>query len=92
MSSLNQVARTLERENVSRFFLGSELHVNRTLHLHGLLMAPRHPDVNVWCRNTWAVLFERYGRSQLSRVLSREAVSDYVSKYCTKELTEWRMW
>ena len=76
-----------------RVFLGTELHINRTLHLHGLLQLPtkdpafQRPIVG----DIWGCLYDRFGRSQVSQVQSNEAVSIYVTKYCVKDLTSWTM-
>jgi len=73
---------------VGRFFIGTELHLNRTLHLHGLLhLRGRYSAFHASlifreCRDRW-------GRSSVSVVQSREAVTDYVAKYVSKELTAW---
>ena len=86
---INQTTKVLRDTcGVRRFFLGTELHVSRTLHLHGLLAIPsgysRHVAAHVWSES-----FQRWGRSSVLPVQSHEAVTDYVSKYVTKELTAW---
>jgi len=91
ISTVRQVARVIRRSNTGRLFLGTELHINRTLHLHGLLEARGGPTrFSRW--QLWADLYERFGRSEVREVQSREAVSLYVSKYVVKGLTEWDMW
>jgi len=93
-STLNEVAKVLRRHTNRHFFLGGELHVNRTLHVHGLLQLPaRDPAVKrIQGTDLWRELFERFGRSQVSAVQANEAVSIYVSKYCVKDLNSWLMW
>jgi len=89
-STIREVGKTVRRSHSGYLFLGSELHVNRTLHLHGLLEARGGPArFSRW--QLWADLYERFGRSEVRDVQSREAVSLYVSKYVTKGLTEWDM-
>lgn len=91
LSTVREVGKVIRRSNTGRLFLGTELHVNRTLHLHGLLEA-RGGATSFSRWQLWADLYDRFGRSQVRAVQSREAVSIYVSKYVTKELTEWDMW
>jgi len=90
ISTLRQIGKTIKRATDGDYFLGTEVHVSRTLHVHGLLSAPHGPSESV-PRELWRTLFKEYGRSQVHRVRSREAVSTYVSKYVTKEMTEWDM-
>jgi len=91
ISTVGQVGKTIQRHSRGRLFLGSELHVSRTLHVHGLLQAPR--GANEFLRYAlWHSLFHAFGRSEVREVQSREAVSNYVSKYVSKEMGEWNMW
>ncbi len=92
-SSLNEIAKVLRRHTHRHFFLGGELHVNRSLHVHGLLqLSAADPAAKrVQGRDLWRELFERFGRSQVSPVQANEAVSIYVSKYCVKDLNSWLM-
>jgi len=91
LGTVREVGKVIRRSNTGRLFLGTELHVNRTLHLHGLLEAHGRPN-GFLKRQLWADLFDRFGRSQVLDVQSREAVSSYVSKYVVKGLTEWDIW
>jgi len=92
-SSLNEIAKLIRRHTHRHVFLGGELHVNRSLHVHGLLQLPNKGAAyqRVDARNLWKELYERFGRSQVSPVQSNEAVSTYVSKYCVKDLKSWVM-
>ena len=91
LSTVRQVGKVVRRHSRGGLFLGTELHVSRTLHVHGLLDAPR--GANLFLRYAlWRSLFDAFGRSEVREVQSREAVSNYVSKYVTKGLTEWDMW
>ena len=92
-STLDQVRRVIKRHTHRHVFLGGELHINRTLHVHGLLQLPsRDPALKRHLgSDLWRELFERFGRSQVSPVQSNEAVSIYVSKYCVKDLNSWLM-
>jgi len=92
-STLNEVAKVIRRHTHRRFFLGGELHINRTLHVHGLLQLPaRDPAAKrPQATDLWRELYDRFGRSQVSAVQSQEAVSSYVSKYCVKDLNSWLM-
>jgi len=59
--------------------------------VHGLLQTVGRANAFVEYA-LWRSLFDSFGRSEVRGVQSREAVSNYVSKYVTKELTEWDMW
>ena len=91
LSTLQGVGKVIRRHSAGGLFLGSELHINRTLHVHGLLQTVGRANAFVEYA-LWSSLFNAFGRSEVRPVLSREAVSNYVSKYVTKELTEWVMW
>jgi len=91
LSTVRQCGNVVRRHSKGRLFLGTELHVLRTLHVHGLLDAPY--GANDFLEHAiWDSLFRAFGRSEVCQVQSREAVSNYVSKYVTKRLTEWDMW
>lgn len=89
ITTLGGIARVIRRYSGGLLFLGTELHVNRTMHVHGLLECHLWSNKHVLSGLLWREFFNRYGRSDVSEVQSREAVTDYVSKYVTKALTEW---
>ena len=90
LSTIRECGRVVRRHSKGRLFLGTELHISRTLHVHGLLNAPY--GANDFLEYAlWQSLYTSFGRSEVRTVRSREAVSVYVSKYVTKELTEWDM-
>ena len=91
LSTVREVGKLIRRHASGSLFLGTELHHSRTLHVHGLLETAGRPN-EFLASVLWRQLFDRFGRSQVRPVLSREAVSNYVSKYVTKRLTEWDMW
>ena len=91
--TLRAIAGVIRTRSDGRFFLGTELHLNRTLHVHGLF-SPKATAADVSARvahEVWRDLYDSFGRSQVRKVRESEAVSNYVSKYVTKELTEWFM-
>jgi len=90
ISTVRQVGKVVRRHSTGCLFLGTELHINRTLHVHGLLSAFHGPNPLLQYA-LWDSLFKTFGRSEVREVQSSEAVSFYVSKYVTKELTEWDM-
>ena len=91
LSTVRQVGAVVRGHSKGRLFLGTELHINRTLHVHGLLTSS--VGSNAFLEYAlWSSLFKAFGRSEVREVRSREAVSSYVSKYVTKGLTEWDMW
>lgn len=78
----------------ARVFLGAELHLNQTIHLHGLYHS-RYPEglvKRVEKRLLWAVLFETFGRSKVETPRGNGAVSKYVSKYCVKDRGYYQIW
>ena len=91
ISTLRQCGYVVRRHSKGRLFLGTELHLSRTLHVHGLLDAP-FGATDFLEYALWNSLWTSFGRSEVRPVQSREAVSNYVSKYVTKEMTEWDMW
>jgi len=93
-STIREVGKVIEEHTNGRYFLGTELHVNRTLHVHGLLQAPHgadDPTARMVADTIWRVFLRRFGRSQVRRVQLNEAVSAYVSKYVVKGFTSWDM-
>lgn len=74
-------------------FLGTELHQNRSLHLHGLYRGVRDnhiPSNTIYSSfELWDRLFKVFGRSSVSAVTSQEKVARYCTKYVTKALTEY---
>jgi len=92
-STLNQIGKVTRSRTKGRFFFGSELHLSRTLHVHGLLESrAATPALSRWMGDQlWEDYFRLFGRSQVHEVSSEEAVTMYVSKYCVKEQGEWVM-
>lgn len=91
LNTLNQVAGVIKRsQRPSLMFLGTEQHQNRTLHVHGMITGRGGCAINP--RSLWKDLFDTFGRSDVSPILSREAVTDYCTKYVTKSLTEYLIW
>jgi len=91
LSTVRQCGKVVRRHSKGRLFLGTELHISRTLHVHGLLDAP-FGATDFLEYAIWHSLYTSFGRSQVRQVQSREAVSLYVSKYVTKALGEWDLW
>jgi len=91
LTTIRGIRNVIRRYSSGLLFLGTELHINRTLHVHGILEARLWADKHVLANVLWREFYGRYGRSSVSKVQSREAVADYVSKYVTKELTEWTL-
>jgi len=93
-STLREVGRALASECEAPFFLGTELHANGSLHVHGLLKGPDDaaPATHRLLANLlWERLRREFGRSQVRRVRDVEAATSYCVKYVVKELTEWDM-
>jgi len=90
ISTLNGIEKLLRSVGAVRGFIGTELHVSRMLHIHGIT-AHRTSD-SLQRTLLWRTLYKRYGRSQVSPIRSAEDVAKYVTKYCTKDLTEYSIW
>ena len=89
MSALNSVHKALSPWKPRLVFLGTEQHVSRLMHIHGLFSSGLiHP--NTWIM--WQRLFERFGRSKVEWVRSQEDVTAYCTKYVTKKLTDYNIW
>jgi len=91
LTTIRGIRNVIRRYSGGLLFLGTELHINRTLHVHGLLECRLWSDKHVLSGLLWREFFNRYGRSDVSEVQSGAAVADYVSKYVTKDLTEWML-
>ncbi len=93
-STLREVGTVIARECDRPFFLGTELHVNGNLHVHGLLKSVDGPDAlsSRWLADSlWERFRVQFGRSQVRRVRDHEAVVNYCTKYVVKGFTTWDM-
>lgn len=90
ISTLNGIQKSLEKFGCRAGFLGTEQHVSRLLHVHGV--------VGQYINNSKAhtlmfhMLKNKYGRSKVSPMTEVGGVLGYVTKYCTKGLTEYTIW
>ena len=94
LSTVREVSKSIDRIHFPRWFLGTELHKSRTLHVHGLLQSDNMAtglQRTIAAGLLWEKCFKRFGRATVRPVQSREAVTSYVVKYVVKELTEWDM-
>ena len=104
MHVLNDLYRALSRvipSPLGRLFLGTEQHVLKNLHVHGLWSsfwrtgpgAEDPPLISaVMIQEMWKICFKRFGRTAISPVKNKEAVAKYCTKYVTKRLTEYNIW
>jgi len=91
--ALNSVESGLKRfYSHPTYFVAAEYHQEGTVHVHGLFR---------WCRGClsegnasllWQQLFSSFGRSEVRTPILKADVIKYTTKYCTKDLTDWRMW
>jgi len=97
-STLLEIEKVIRRSTKGRLFLGTELHINRTLHVHGLLELRGHEmgrdgwglDKAAFLNNQiFRDLLEEFGRSQVRRPQDAPSVEKYVTKYCLKALHEY---
>jgi len=90
ISTLGGIEKVLRAAGAVRGFIGTELHSSRMLHVHGITAhSTADSDQRLYL---WQTLFRRYGRSQVVAIKSSEQVAAYVTKYCTKALTEYIIW
>ena len=96
ISTLNGVQKVIERSAPwEAGFLGTEEHLSRQLHVHGLLRAEteRPPlSLRIMRTLTWRALLSGFGRSQVQTPDSIGGVSAYVTKYVVKSLGEYAVW
>jgi len=79
--------------NPSLLFLAAEPHRSFALHLHGLYQSSRLDFVKPFQqRDLWAKLHDTFGRSSVEIPKGKEAVSEYVAKYCVKDHGYYQMW
>lgn len=90
LNAVESALRSVYRHPTS--FIGAELHRSGDVHVHGLFRVCRS------CNNDpkdtfhlWAQLFGRLGRSEVVPPRSAADVNKYVTKYCTKDLTDYRI-
>jgi len=72
-------------------FIGTEYHVSGDVHCHGLVAFPRDHNWGVDSWPLWSGLFARFGRSEVVKPVQLADVNRYVTKYCTKSLTDWHI-
>ena len=67
-------------------FLGTEPHISRNVHIHGLVRSAALPAFQgVERQDMWRYLFDKFGRSQVLPVRGTgKGAAYYVTKYCTK--------
>ena len=91
-STLLQVSKVLRRVGgYSRGFLGTELHASRALHLHGLV-GDRRSWVTANPTVVNGALRAAFGISEVRAVRQISAVTNYCTKYVTKDLTDYYIW
>lgn len=95
ISTLNSIQKTVEStDHMTKGFLGTEEHLSRALHVHGLIkwQPLDFVTLDLLRRILWRLLFKKYGRSEVVEPRSMGGVGSYVSKYVVKELTEYTVW
>ena len=92
IATLNSIERFLHRDHLLlRLFLGTELHILRTLHVHGLVSVVTASN-RVSRATMEADLTKRFGWSKVRPIWEIGGAAGYVTKYVTKELTEYNIW
>ena len=72
-------------------FLGAEYHRSGDVHVHGLFKLCRSCRLEDTTLHLWSALFNRLGRSEVVPPRHKADVIKYTTKYCTKDLTDWRI-
>ena len=89
--ALNAVENALQLHPEAVAFLGSEFHSSGTVHAHGLVHYPWPSPDGLRKSLLWRRFYERLGRSEVVSPWKQADVNQYVTKYCTKALTDWRI-
>jgi len=81
-------------EPVERLALFAEPHLSQNLHLHGLVkMSDFGEEILGHCRRDMqSYLSDKFGRSQAAFPRGRNAVANYVAKYCVKTNGYYEFW
>jgi len=72
-------------------FLGAEYHRSGDVHVHGLYKLCSACQLKDDSFALWSTLFDRLGRSEVVPPRKKADVVKYTTKYCTKDLTDWRI-
>jgi len=72
-------------------FLGAEYHRSGDVHVHGLFKLCTACQLQGDSFALWQALFSRLGRSEVVPPRQKADVIKYTTKYCTKDLTDWRI-
>ena len=95
-SVTHAVGQTLKAryEPIEMLALFAEPHLSQNLHLHGLVkMGTDREDILGYCRKDMqSFLSDKFGRSQAAFPRGRNAVSNYVAKYCVKSNGYYEIW
>jgi len=99
--SLPSVRRSMEKFNVdvspTLFFWGSESGAcTGRNHVHALLYfdsqrlhSPLFGELPISSRAIWQKAFNRFGRSHVDEFEAEKGASHYVSKYVSKQISDW---
>lgn len=80
----NRIARTINIPRAGKMFWGAEkFECKDGYHLHALINSPVPKHV------LWEWYFEKYGRNSITNYDSGKSGSYYVTKYISKELSDW---
>ena len=86
--ALQTVARVLSLPPGDTAFLAAEPHQSGDQHVHGLIHWAGG-RVDMYNYTTWVVLQGSLGRASVAKPFAKADVVKYVTKYCTKALTDW---
>jgi len=89
--ALKAVTRELESYEPQHYFVGTETHRSGDVHCHGLVSFSNESSWALDSWRLWAGLFNTFGRSEVVAPVEIADVVAYVTKYCTKSLTDWHM-
>lgn len=87
--ALQAVSECLSLDPGAVAFLSAETHKSGDSHIHGLIHWPWASPDGLRNMLTWQRLYARFGRTSLVKPFAPANVVKYVTKYCTKDLTDW---
>lgn len=81
--AIKHVYKELKKSGVKRAFIGAEPFKTGDLHLHGIMQGTGLPGIET-PKEVWKRCFDRFGRTKIEYIKSKEDVANYCAKYVLK--------